>query len=157
MFAGVALLLSAVGCGAPRGGYATNSSVCAPALPAARATVRDHGTLVLVRPVGRPELDELFPGRLPPRAPSTPSPARPPTATGPAPTPGPGAPQPRACLVVYRGPYAAGSLPTSPTGGTYAIIGVAVRTATVIGVTTSNTRPSQHAPTKLTTPAPSAR
>lgn len=149
---GLGVGLVAAGCGAPRGGYATTANVCAPAFAAARDVVHNHGRLVQVRPLARHELGELFPGHTTasPRASSTPSPAPQPTAPGSTAVPEPA--QPRACLIIYQGPYAEGSLVGTPAGGKYAIIAVNLRPATVIAVSAADVRPSPRLPSHSPSP-----
>lgn len=157
LLAGVVMVVGLAGCGAPRGGYGTATSECAPALPPARAVVHDRGTLVLVRPVGHREWDELFPNRAAASestASAAPTPAPPAASSHLAIPPGQAGPQPRACLVVYQGPFAAGSVPAAPAGGKYAVIGIALRTASVVGVTTTDVRPPQHPPAHPASRAP---
>jgi len=136
-------LAALVGCGAPRGGYAAAKNVCSQVLPVAQSAVHTRGKLVQVRPVGRRELTELFPQAPIPSPTASPSPR----------------PMPRACLVVYQGPYAAGSITGTTTGGRFAVIAVDVRGTSVLGVRTADSVPSQRPrpPSPSPTPSPVVR
>lgn len=134
----VLALLAALlgGCASPGGGAAAHNDVarCAAALPLARDVVHGQGTLVVVRPVNRADVDALS------RAAGVAPPPPPPRPTTPHPHPTPQAgppPPPKACLVVYRGDYPPGAIPAAlppATSGHYALIVLGVRHPSVYRV-----------------------
>jgi hypothetical protein len=143
--------LLAAGCAVPRGGPAAGNNVCAAVLPAASAVVHDQGRLVLVRPTRRPELVGLFGPQVPsaPGGRSARSTGGPPQQLPPAASPAsPENAQPRACLVVYDGHYAAGSVVGTSAPGRYAVIGISVRPVQVLGARTTDTRPPHQLPAR---------
>ena len=137
LLVGLTLLVALVvdGCAAPGGGASTRNDVnrCAAVLPLARDVVHGQGTLTLVRPVNRAEVDAI--GR---QAGAPPEPAP------------PGSPRPepsgrKACLVVYHGDYPAGSIPSAqpPTAsGQFALIVLWVRHPAVYRVLVTNALPA---------------
>jgi hypothetical protein len=154
-FAPVALLAVLVafvltGCAAPGGGAPAHSDVarCAAVLPMARDVVHGHGTLTLVRPVDRSDVDALTreagvdappaPVSKPPASPKPPKPSQ--DQAGP--------PLPKACLIVYRGNYPVGSIPSAlppAHAGQYALIVVKVRHPAVDRVLVTDTLPASAA------------
>jgi hypothetical protein len=161
----VALALD--GCASPGGGASAHNDIarCAAVLPLARDVVQGQGTLTLVRPVDKGDVDALTQqaGAVPPPA-GAPGPgaadgAEPGAANGAAPgkpsgPPGERAPKPsvaqagqslpKACVVVYRGSYPAGSIPHSlpaGAGGQFALVIVKVRHPAVYRVLVTDTLP----------------
>jgi hypothetical protein len=174
------LVLALDGCAAPGGGASAHSDIarCAAVLPLARDVVHGQGTLALVRPVDRGDVDALTQqvGAVPPptSGPSgtasgppdsgvpgsgSPGGAAPGGSNqagphGPAGAPGErrprptaaqaGPPLPKACVIVYRGNYPAGSIPQSlPPGasGQYALVIVKVRHPALYRVLVTDTLP----------------
>jgi hypothetical protein len=166
------VVLALDGCAAPGGGASAHNDIdrCAAVLPLARDVVHGQGTLTLVRPVDRGDVDALTQqaGAVPP--PSGPSGAAgvpgsgPPGGVapggsneagphGPAGAPGArpkptaaqaGPPLPKTCVIVYRGNYPAGSIPNSlPPGasGQYALVIVKVRHPALYRVLVTDTLP----------------
>lgn len=103
------LLVGPVACAGPRNTLNTATSHCFRSLPLARATVGQQGRLVGVRAVSAATLARRLPQveRLGTQ---------------------------RLCVIAFRGPYAAGSIPRAdPAGpGTYAVVAVDQRGATVL-------------------------
>jgi hypothetical protein len=154
-FAPVALLAVLVafvltGCAAPGGGASAHSDVarCAAVLPMARDVVHGQGTLTVVRPVDRSDVDDITreAGADVPPAPASKSPASPKPPKPPNPSQNQaGPPLPKACLIVYRGNYPAGSIPSAlppAHGGQYALIVVKVRHPAVDRVLVTDTLPA---------------
>jgi hypothetical protein len=154
-FAPVALLAVLVafvltGCAAPGGGAPAHSDVarCAAVLPMARDVVHGQGTLTVVRPVDRSDVDDITreAGVDAPPAPASKSPASPKPPKPPKPSQNQaGPPLPKACLIVYRGDYPAGSIPSAlpPVhAGQYALIVVKVRHPAVDRVLVTDTLPA---------------
>lgn len=143
------------GCSGPRSGGSVTSAVagCATVLPLARGAVPGSPVLVAVHALSRgdaaryvrevqvlatPTAAAPAPGRTAevpaPGATATPGPTAGPGPTarpGPTATPGPTArpAPPRGCLVVYAGPFAAGTVRGAPAGtsGRYALLFVDLR------------------------------
>lgn len=118
--AAVGLTVAVSGCSGSHSYTRFTSDACASTLPAAGAAVHGQGRLVTVRPFRRAELQRYF-GVAPRPLPSG-SPRR-------APDPA----QPRACLVVFRGPFAAGSVAgADQQAGRFALVLVRVRSPQVL-------------------------
>lgn len=141
------------GCAAPGGGAPVHSDVarCAAVLPMARDVVHGQGTLTVVRPVDRSDVDALTreagvdsppaPVSKPPASPKAPRPPEPSQHEA-------GPPLPKACLIVYRGNYPAGSIPSAlppAHAGQYALIVVKVRHPAVDRVLVTDTLPASAA------------
>jgi hypothetical protein len=137
------VVLAMDGCASPGGGASAHNDVarCAAVLPLARDVVHGQGTLTLVRPVDRGDVDALTQqaGAVPP------PPSGPPGERTPKPSVAQaGPPLPKACLVVYRGSYPAGSIPHSlPAGasGQFALVIVKVRHPAVYRVLVTDALP----------------
>jgi hypothetical protein len=145
-----ALLLATVlaGCASPGGGASTNNDAnrCAAVLPLAREVVHGIGTLTLVRPVSREQVETLTreAGVTPPSPAQHPAVPHPPP-TGPQNAAGKPPPGPKTCLVVYQGSFDAAAIQQAqPAGahGRYALIVLWVRHATVDRVLISDTLPA---------------
>jgi hypothetical protein len=128
-------------CSGPRSGASATSNVssCAAVLPLARNVVHDQGILTVVRRISRDDADALSRklGAAPPAPPSS--------AARPAPhrpvRPG----WPKACLVVYRGNYPAGSISNASApavAGHYALIVLRVRHPAVDRILVTDQPPS---------------
>jgi hypothetical protein len=141
------------GCAAPGGGAPVHSDVarCAAVLPMARDVVHGQGTLTVVRPVDRADVDALTreAGVDSPPAPVSKPPASPKPPRPPEPSQNEaGPPLPKACLIVYRGNYPAGSIPSAlppAHAGQYALIVVKVRHPAVDRVLVTETLPASAA------------
>jgi hypothetical protein len=146
------------GCSGPRSGISVRSSVdaCAAALPVARAAVHQRGALVRVHALRRGELRELAGemGLPPPAthtasgsaAPSSPTPSSPTGTASSAALSGtslPAEPEPRACLVVFRGKYRARTVdhPIGAPTGRYAIALVRLHKARLVVVVVADRLP----------------
>ncbi len=111
------------GCSGPHAGApyrSVNQDVgsCAAALPLARDSVGDRGTLVAIHPLRKEQAEAITRA-----AGKTPAPRPSPRAQPPTPEKGPGA-----CVIAYRGPYRAGQLPLAPRdAGRYAVLIMRVR------------------------------
>jgi hypothetical protein len=182
--AALMVLAALDGCASPGGGATAHNDIarCAAVLPLARDVVHGQGTLTLVRPVDRGDLDALtqqagavssppslepgapggangvgsgapngavpggaVPGGAPPNRAAPVHPAGPSAERPPKPTDAQtGQSLPKACLVVYRGNYPAGSIPHSqPSGasGEFALVIVKVRHPAVYRVLITDTLP----------------
>ena len=114
------------GCSGPHAGApyrSVNQDVgsCAAALPLARDSVGNRGTLVAIHPLreGQAEAITKAAGKTPAPRPSPR--AQPPTTEMEPKNPG-------TCVIAYRGPYRAGQLPLAPRdAGRYAVLIVRVR------------------------------
>jgi hypothetical protein len=144
-----ALLLASLvaGCASPGGGASTNNDLnrCAAALPLAREVVHGNGTLILVRPISRAQVDAITRevGVKPSHAKHPTAPHRSPD--GPHKTPGKPPPGPKICLVVYRGTFDAAAIPQAqPAGahGQYVLIVMRVRHSAVDRVLITDTLPA---------------
>jgi hypothetical protein len=110
----LALLALLPGCGiGTRGGTATNNvSACAPALPLAGDALGHRGTLIRIHRLKRGQTAAIL------RALGRPAPVQRPRSGRP-----PAGKEPKRCLLVYRGPYARGSVPLARgEQGRYAVI-----------------------------------
>lgn len=117
-----ALGIAATGCSGSRSYSRFTSDACAATLPVAQAAVHGPGRLVAIRPFQRAELKRYF--GITPR----PAPGGNPPPANPAPTT-----QPRACLVVFRGVFAAESVAgAGQQAGRYALVLVRVRAPQVL-------------------------
>jgi hypothetical protein len=141
----VAVLLAAAltGCASPGGGASTRNDAnrCAAVLPLANDVVHGQGTLTLVRPVDRADIEAITRqvGVVASRRPGASSSPR---APAPSVKPPPG---PKACLVVYRGNYPAGLIADAqPAGasGQYALVVLWVRHPAVERVLITNAVPA---------------
>jgi hypothetical protein len=173
VLAALVVLAALDGCASPGGGATAHNDVarCAAVLPLARDVVHGQGTLTLVRPVDRGDVDALTQqaGAAPPPPSSGPGSAAHGAPRGavpggavpggavpggqagpsgerpPKPTVAQGGPPlPKTCLVVYRGNYPAGSIPNSlPSGasGQFALVIVNVRHPAVYRVLITDTLP----------------
>jgi hypothetical protein len=129
----VGVLVVLCGCGVgSRGGVATNNvSACAAALPLARNTLSEHGTLVRVHRLRRGQAAAIL------RALGHPLPTRPRSATRTSP-----GREPKRCLIVYRGPYAQGSVPRAPgQHGRYAVVIAKARHPALVAVVLTDRLP----------------
>jgi hypothetical protein len=126
--AAACLALGAGGCSGSRSYTRFTPDACASTLPTAGTAVHGRGRLTTIRPFHRAELKRYFG--------ITPSPV-------PTPSPSPTAPgQPRACLVVFRGPFAAGTVTgAEQQAGRFALVLVRVRSPHVLRVRLSDTFP----------------
>jgi len=158
----VVVVLALTGCASPGGGASAHNDVdrCATVLPLARDVVHGQGTLAVVHPVDRGDIDTITrqvgvtappPVAKPPPFPkpqsgvTAPPPAAAPAATAPAPSAQAGPPTPKACLVVYRGHYPAGAVPAAlppAVSGQYALIVLWVRQPAVYRVLVTDTLPA---------------
>ena len=130
----VAALVVLSGCGVgSRGGVATNNvSACAPALPLARNTLGQHGTLIRVHRLRRGQAAAIL------RALGRPLPTRHPRS----PTRKPPRREPKRCLIVYRGPYPQGSVPRARSEhGRYAVVIAKARHPALVAVVLTNRLP----------------
>lgn len=157
------ILVGVAGCSGPRSGISVTSAVdaCAAAIPVARAAVHNHGTLIHVRAVRHGDLREVARQLgLPPPPSSSPLATLPPETTPPAtprqtPTAGsspstmlsgtslPPEPEPRACLVAFRGNYrpALVKQPIGAAHGHYAIALIWLHKARLIVVIVTDKLP----------------
>lgn len=133
------------GCSGPRSGISVTSAVdaCAAALPVARGAVHNRGTLDHVHAVRHGELV-----RVARQLGLPPPPANSPAFIGdssaaPSGTPLPPEPEPRACLVVFRGDYKPGQVkhPIGAAHGKYAIALVWLHKARLIVVIVTDKLP----------------
>ncbi|MDX6672927.1 MAG: hypothetical protein QOH11_345 [Solirubrobacteraceae bacterium] len=130
----VAALIVLSGCGVgSRGGVATNNvSACAAALPLARDTLGQHGTLVRVHRLRRGQAAAVL------RALGRPLSTRPPRPPNRKP---PGR-EPKRCLIVYRGPYRQGSVPRARSEhGRYAVVIAKARHPALVAVVLTDRLP----------------
>ena len=145
-----ALALVLAGCAAPGGGAGTHNDVgrCAAVLPLAEAVLHGRGTLTVVRPVTRDDVDAISAQAGVAPLPKATRPPGPPPQRGQQ-DPGTGPPLPHACLVVYHGDYPAGSVPQAlapAVSGQYALVVARVRQPSVIRVLVLPTLPSDTRP-----------
>jgi hypothetical protein len=150
----LAVLLTTLGagCAAPGGEASTNNDVnrCAAVLPLARQVVHGNGTLSLVRPINRVQIDALTRdvGASPPPAqnPTTQNPTTPhPPPTRPRIAPEIPRHDPKTCLVVYRGSFNAAAIPQAQppqAHGQYLLIVLWVRHSTVDRVLITDSVPA---------------
>lgn len=139
----VLLATTLTGCASPGGGASTRNDVnrCAAVLPLANDVVHGEGTLTLVRPVTRADVETIArqAGIV---ASPRPGAGSPPAAARPS---GQAQPGPKACLVAYRGNFPAGSIANAqPPGasGQYALVVLWVRHPSVERVLITNTLPA---------------
>ncbi len=126
--AAACLALAAGGCSGSRSYTRFTPDACASTLPAAGTAVHDRGHLTMIRPFHRSELKRYF-GITPRPVPTS---SRSPSAPG----------EPRACLVVFRGPFAAGTVTgAQQRAGRFALVLVRVRPPRVLRVRLSDTVP----------------
>lgn len=133
----VGLFASLAGCGiGTRGGTATNNvSACAPALPLAGDAVGHKGTIIRIHRLRRGQAGAILrelghPRSRPRRHPRPPAPDR------------PGQKEPKRCLIVYRGPYARGSVPLARNErGLYAVILARARHPQLVAVVLADRLP----------------
>ncbi|HEY0577111.1 MAG TPA: hypothetical protein VGD73_23665 [Pseudonocardia sp.] len=134
--------LVVAGCAAPGGGASAHNDVdrCAAVLPLASEVVHGRGTLTLVRPINKADVDAIT------REAGVASPPTPPLTKQPQASPSPANPSiPRACLIVYRGDYPAGTIPSAlPPGvsGQYALIVAWVRRPALYRVLITSSLPA---------------
>jgi hypothetical protein len=132
------LLALPAGCGiGTRGGTATNNvSACAPALPLAGDALGHRGTLIRIHRLKRGQTAAIL------RALGRPVPAR----HRPRPRP-PEGKEPKRCLIVYRGPYARGSVPLARgEQGRYAVILARARHPQLVAVVLTDRLPPEVQP-----------
>jgi hypothetical protein len=151
------------GCSGPRSGISVTSAVdaCAAAIPVARAAVHNRGMLIHVHAVRHGDLMQVARQLgLPPPPSSSPPATLPPETTSPAttrprPTTGspssaalsgtslPPEPEPRACLVAFRGTYRPGLVkhPIGAPQGHYAIALIWLHKARLIVVIVADKLP----------------
>jgi hypothetical protein len=134
--------LVVAGCAAPGGGASAHNDVdrCAAVLPLASEVVHGRGTLTLVRPINKADVDAIT------REAGVASPPTAPLTKQPQASPSPANPSiPRACLIVYRGDYPAGTIPNAlPPGGSgqYALIVAWVRRPALYRVLITSSLPA---------------
>jgi hypothetical protein len=134
--------LVVAGCAAPGGGASAHNDVdrCAAVLPLASEVVHGRGTLTLVRPINKGDVDAITREAgvaSPPAAPLTKQPDASPSPDGPS--------IPRACLIVYRGDYPAGPIPSAlppAVSGQYALIVAWVRRPALYRVLITSSLPA---------------
>jgi len=135
--------LVVAGCAAPGGGASAHNDVdrCAAVLPLASEVVHGQGTLTLVRPINKHEVDAITQEAgvgSPPSIPLTKQPAASPGAQADPSIP-------KACLIVFRGDYPAGSIPSAlppAVSGQYALIVAWVRRPALYRVLVTSSLPA---------------
>jgi len=135
-------VLAVAGCAAPGGGASAHNDVdrCAAVLPLASEVVHGQGTLTLVRPINKRDVDAIT------REVGVTSPPSAPLTKQPQASPSPADSSiPRACLIVYRGDYPAGSIPSAlppAASGQYALIVAWVRRPALYRVLITSSLPA---------------
>jgi hypothetical protein len=137
--------LAVAGCAAPGGGASAHNDVdrCAAVLPLASAVVHGRGTLTVVRPINKHDVDAITSEAGVTALPAAPLRQQPEASPRPDAQAGPS--QPRACLVVYRGDYPAGTVPSAlppAISGQYALVVAWVRRPAVYRVLVTSSLPA---------------